>query len=53
MLNDFNKNKNIVKTKLLYKFDVLNLCNFHKYIDKRENILVLVQTDKAIFGGYT
>lgn len=44
----------IKKTKLVYFFDPLNKVNFHKYIDKLDNLLVIVKTAKgAILAGYT
>ena len=41
------------KTKLLYSLDLLGSQNFHKYIDGKENILLIVKlTSGCIIGGY-
>lgn len=44
--------RNIVKTKLIYKYDPLNKVSFHSYIDGHESILVLVKTVNTTIGGY-
>lgn len=37
------KGKQIIKTNFIYKYDELNKTNFHKYIDGKENIVLLVK----------
>jgi hypothetical protein len=43
-----------LKTKLLYRTDPLNKTNFHKYIDGKNNILLLTRlTNGYVIGGYS
>lgn len=43
-----------LETKLLYKLDKLNQTNFHKYIDGKMNLLVVVKlANGLIVGGYS
>lgn len=38
----------------MYYFDPLNKVNFHRYVDKIDNLLVIVKTTKgAILAGYS
>ena len=41
-------------TKLIYRLDSQNTSNFHLYIDKKENLLVVVKlSNGSIVGGFT
>jgi len=44
----------ILSTKLIYRYDTLNKVNFHKYIDGKENLVVLVKlTNEYTLGAWT
>ena len=44
----------IVSTKLIYRYDTLNKVNFHKYIDGKENLVVLVKlSNEYMLGAWT
>jgi hypothetical protein len=44
----------IIKTNLLYTFDKNNKTNFHKYIDDKNPIIIIIKTESDyIFGGYS
>jgi len=44
----------IVGTKLIYRYDELNKTNFHRYIDHKPHIVVLVKLKNGyILGGWS
>ena len=49
------KNKFTIKaTNLLYKFDPLNKTNFHKYIDNKQYIVLIIRSSQDyLFGAYS
>lgn len=42
-LMEKEKGRKIIRTHFIYKYDELNKTNFHKYIDGKENIVLLVK----------
>ena len=53
MLQEF-KNNMIERTKLLYRWDRFNQTNIHKYIDGKNNIVLLIKTSKDwCLGAYS
>ena len=43
-----------VSTRLVYKFDPLNLAKFHQYIDGVPNLLVIIHLSNGTkIGGFT
>jgi len=47
-------NNNIKNTQLLYKFDPYNKTNFHRYIDDKKHIVIIIRsTQNYIFGAYS
>jgi hypothetical protein len=47
-IQDLRKEQ-IIRSKLLFRFDQLNPTNFHKYIDNKSNLLCLVKTAANAF----
>ena len=46
--------KNVCKTKRLYQYDPLNKTSFHKYIDGKPNIVLLIKLkNDMVLGGYS
>jgi hypothetical protein len=44
----------ILSTKLIYRYDTLNKINFHKYIDGKENIVVIIKlANEYRLGAWT
>ena len=44
----------IQRTKLLYKWDRFNQANIHRYIDGKNNVVMLIKTHKNwCLGAYT
>ena len=44
----------IKKTKLIYRFDLLNPTSFHEYVDGVFNMLMIVRTKaNCIFGAFS
>ena len=49
-----SKNKKIVRTRLIYKLDAINLINFHKYIDDIPNLIIIIKVTEGVYvAGYT
>ena len=46
-------NKRILKTKLLYRYDIKNPTNFNNYINGIHNLLLTIKTKKNIFGSFS
>ena len=56
LYNRINPSKKDIKFNLIFKADKKNssVSDFHKYCDKKKNVLVLIKTDKDVrFGGFT
>jgi hypothetical protein len=44
----------IIKSRLIYKFDRENKINFHKYFDKKQNLVIIVKIFNGNYiAGYT
>ena len=43
--------KNVLHTKLLYKYDSKNPTNFHEYIDEKQNICLIYETKDGLISG--
>ena len=41
--------RRIIKTQLIYAMDTLNTLNMHKYVDKKENLIVII---KLVNGNF-
>lgn len=42
------------ESKLIYKYDPLNLVNFHNYFDRVDNLIVFIKiSNGTIIGGFT
>jgi hypothetical protein len=44
----------VLKSKLVYRYDPDNKLNFHHYIDRKENILLIVEmANGSMLAGFT
>ena len=51
-IKDFTRNIR-QKARLIFKFDALNSTNFHRYIDGKWDILLVIKLDNGfVVGGY-
>lgn len=48
------RGRNVKGLKLVYKYDNLNTLNFHKYIDDKNDLLMISRlANEYVVGGYT
>ena len=46
--------RRIVATRLIYQYDVLNRMNFHKYIDNKEQLVIVIKlVNGNVLGAWT
>ena len=45
--------KRLLKTKLLYRYDIKNPTNFNNYINGINNLLLIIKTKKNVFGSFS
>lgn len=48
MVQEYTK-KDVINSKLLFKFDKINKSNFHHYIDNHPNVIVIIKTITGYF----